>query len=176
MDQFLGQLLLVPYSFAPRGWAFCQGQLVPISQNTALFSLLGTQYGGDGRSSFALPNLMGMVPTGVGTGAGLPAVLQGQTGGEPSVLLNSTMMPAHTHQQMGTTSGAGTNLPNGATFGQGLGKGHTIEYYIAPSSSTAQMAGMSLQPVGSGQSHPNLMPSLVMNYIIALQGIFPPRP
>jgi microcystin-dependent protein len=176
MDPFLGQLLLVPYNFAPRGYAFCQGQLLPIAQNTALFSLLGTQYGGDGRSTFALPNLQGSIAIGQGTSS-VGQYTQGQTGGEQHHTLIQGEMALHAHTQQGTSAGAGTDSPAGGTFGSGVGRGKAIEYYVAgpPSPNLATLNATSLGVAGNGQPHANNMPGLGLNYIIALQGIFPSR-
>jgi microcystin-dependent protein len=200
-EPFLGQIMLVPYNFAPRGWAFCNGQLLPIAQNTALFSLLGTTYGGDGRTTFALPDLRGRVPISSGQGPGLEDYDPGQTGGFESVTLTTGEMPAHTHllnphthqapahthQVTALTDSASTgiptnNLPASASRGTNL--------YAPPSVNTTTMApaivqsGGALdttqaqpliQPVGSSQPFDNRMPFLTLNYCIALEGIFPSR-
>jgi microcystin-dependent protein len=175
-EVFIGQLMLVPYNFAPRGFAFCQGQLLPISQNTALFSLLGTYYGGDGRSTFALPNLQGTIPIGMGQGPGQPLYSLGQTGGESSVTLSVSQIPQHTHIHQATSTAAASYSPTGATFAPGGGRGHAVPYYIAPNAGTlAPMNSAAVASVGGNQPHSNLQPYLSLNWVIALQGIFPPR-
>jgi len=166
--------MLVAFNFAPQGFALCNGQTLPISQNTALFSLLGTQYGGDGRTTFALPNLQGIMPIGYGNGSG--GYVMGQTAGETSVTLNTSQLPAHTHTHQGSTAAATTASPSGEAFGQGGGRGHSISYYVAPNASTqATMASGALALSGGTQAHTNMMPLLTMYYVIALQGIFPAR-
>jgi microcystin-dependent protein len=154
----------------------CNGQLLPISQNTALFSLLGTNFGGNGISTFALPNLQGSMPIGYGQGPGLPQYIIGETGGEQNVTLLTSQMPSHTHQHQGTTAIQATEVPTGATFGES-GRSHPSVYYVAaPTPSTsAPMSPTELGIVGGSQAHPNMMPYLVMTYVIALQGQFPPR-
>ena len=175
-DQFVGQLLLVPYNFPPQGWAFCQGQLLPISQNTALFSLLGTFYGGNGTSNFALPNLQGMMPIGIGNQSGNYSI--GQTGGEQNVTLIAGQLPAHSHVHAGTTVLPTSSSPSATAFAQGGGgRGHAFSYYVAPpvAGTLATMSSTCLALNGSGQAHSNMMPSLVLNYIISLVGIYPSR-
>jgi microcystin-dependent protein len=176
-DQYVGQILLVPYNFAPAGFAFCQGQLLPISQNTALFSLLGTNYGGDGKSTFGLPNLQNSIPIGMGSGPGLSQYSVGETGGTDTVTLISSQIPSHLHQHQGTSVSASSGSPAGATFGPGGPRGHALSYYTAaPTPSTlATMNANALALTGGSQPHSNMMPYLVMNYVIALQGVFPPR-
>jgi microcystin-dependent protein len=172
---WLGQIDLVAFNFAPVGWALCQGQLLPISQNTALFSLLGTYFGGDGRSTFGLPNLQGVMPIGAGQGPGLPNYSIGETGGEVSVTLLMQQMASHNHNHMGTTATAGSSSPGGLTFAQG-DRAHALDYYTpAPGNNRALMSQQALSLVGGNQAHPNMMPYLTMNYIIALRGDFPPR-
>lgn len=151
-EPFVGEIRVFPFNFAPRGWALCNGQLLPISQNTALFSLLGTFYGGDGRTTFALPNLQGTTAIGTGQGPGLSPVVIGESGGASTVTLLESQLPAHRH----THSGAGTtNRP-------------------APGLLPAD--GSALTPAAfSPQPHENMPPYLVANYCIALQGIYPPR-
>jgi microcystin-dependent protein len=176
-DQYLGQLLLVPYNFAPAGYAFCQGQLLPISQNTALFSLLGTNFGGNGTSTFALPNLQGCMPIGTGQGPGQPSYFIGQTGGETSVTLLTTQLPTHTHVHQATSTAASSYSPAAAAFAPGGGRGHAVPYYIAaPGSGTlAPLNASSVQATGGSQAHSNLQPYLTLNWVIALQGVYPPR-
>ncbi|HXN45394.1 MAG TPA: tail fiber protein [Bryobacteraceae bacterium] len=167
-DQFVAEIRIFGFTFAPVGWALCQGQIMAISQNTAVFSLVGTFYGGNGSSNFALPNLQGMVPIDQGNGPGLTPRTVGETGGSTTVTL--TAVPPHTHT-------AACNTANGDDYGPGNDVWATDaaggnEYATA---SSGQMNAASLAPVGAGQAHNNLQPYLSMNYCIALQGIFPPR-
>jgi microcystin-dependent protein len=173
MDPFVAEIRIFPFNFAPQGWAFCNGQLLPLSQNTALFSLLGTTYGGDGKSNFALPNLQGSVPLHVGgtqPGPGLSTYDLGQTGGTDAVTLLTTETPSHTHSVTAQTVDQGDNrIP-----GPSLNLGNTQMYSNAASASaTLDPSAVSL--VGGGQPHNNLMPYLTLNFCIALQGVFPPR-
>jgi microcystin-dependent protein len=172
MDPFVAEIRIFPFNFAPTGWAFCDGQLLPISQNTALFSLLGTTYGGDGRSTFGLPNLQGSVPVHVGgaqPGPGLSIYDLGQTGGSAAVTLLATETPSHTHSVMAQTIDQGDNrIPSPS-----LNLGNTQIYSSAAPTATLDSTAVSV--VGGGQPHNNLMPYLTLNFNIALQGIFPPR-
>ena len=176
MEAFLGQIQVVPYNFAPANWALCNGQLLSISQNTALFSLLGTQYGGDGRQTFALPNFQSYVVLGSGSGPGLSNYVNGEVIGTASCTLIAAEMPAHAHSVEGTTASASSSSPAGNIFGATGGRGHGAAYYVpyVPANNVA-MATAGLGLTGGNQPHNNLMPSLVMNYIIALSGIFPQR-
>ncbi len=167
----VGEVMAVPYNFAPRGWALCQGQLMPIVQNTALFSLLGTQYGGDGRSTFALPDLRGRSAIGSGQGPGLQNYTQGQQGGEESVTVLVTQMPAHTHTAQGTSAVVSSADPTGNVWATQT----RTRVYSASTDNTTMAAG-ALATVGGSQPHDNLSPYLTLNYVIALQGIFPSRP
>jgi microcystin-dependent protein len=165
---FLGEIILLACNFPPRGYAFCQGQLLPLSQNTALFALLGTTYGGDGRTNFALPNLQGRVPIGAGQGPGLSLYDLGQAGGEEGTILTPAQMPAHTHAQAYSTALGTVGSPEGtylASNASGLAQYETT--------GTGSMAATG--SAGSGQAHNNMQPYLALNYCIALQGIFPPR-
>ncbi|HSM88281.1 MAG TPA: tail fiber protein [Candidatus Limnocylindrales bacterium] len=175
-DQFLSEIRIFGGNFAPAGWALCNGQLMPISQNTALFSLLGTTYGGDGRSTFALPNLQGSAPLGAGQGPGLSLRSLGETGGEKTVTLLATEMPSHTHIAQADPSGGGSAVPTNNTWGASGGRGRPGAPY-APSSagSNVQMSANATAVTGSGLPHNNMPPYLCMTFIIALQGIFPPR-
>lgn len=168
-DAFVAEIRILPCNFAPRGWAFCNGQLLPISQNTALFSLVGTNYGGDGRTTFGLPNLQGRSAVGVGQGPGLSLYDVGQSGGSDAVTLLTPEMPAHGHT-LNATASATTGNPAGAALAPPAGG--QLEYRMP--GNIAPMAGDSLVPVG-GAPHNNLQPYLVLNFCIALQGIFPPR-
>jgi microcystin-dependent protein len=169
---YLGSLMLVPYNFAPLGFALCQGQLMSISQNTALFSLLGTQFGGDGRSTFGLPNLQGSLAIGKGQGPGLQDYVMGETGGSPSVTLIGSTVPQHNH----------TVLAGKLTGDLDVPVGHALAASTAPqiynnstTPSLTPMSPQSLNPVGGSLPHNNMMPYLGLQWIIALQGIFPPR-
>jgi microcystin-dependent protein len=157
-------------NFAPSGWALCNGQVLPISQNTALFSLLGTTYGGDGKTNFALPNLQGMSPTGQGDGAGLAPAVLGEAGGAATVTLTTSQIPAHTHRAVGAAHAGSSPSPAGSTWAK-----EGRELYTSATSAPTEMAAGALASEGGGQPHNNLPPYLVVTFIIALQGIFPPR-
>ena len=165
---FLGTIRLVGFNFAPVDWALCQGQLLPISQNSALFSLLGTYFGGDGQQNFALPDLRGRVAISQGQGPGLSNYTQGQTGGVETVTLNSAQAPAHTHTLMAATNATGNNPGPGLALGTPAA---AVRMYGA--SSPTPLAPASIGPFGSGLAHENRQPYLGLNYIIALAGIFP---
>ena len=171
-DQFLAEIRLFTGNYVPTGWAACEGQILPISQNTALFALLGTQYGGDGKSTFALPNLRQRAPMGVGHGDGLSERFQGEAGGQASVTLGAAQMPAHGHAMQASGSAATTTSPNGNTLAVSVSP---TPPYIGPAPlhpmGSAVMGGAG----GGGQAHNNVQPYLELNFIIALQGIFPPR-
>ncbi len=170
-NQFLAEIRIFSGNFAPTGWAQCNGQLMPISQNTALFSLLGTTYGGDGKSTFALPNLQGSAPMQQGQGPGLSLRSLGENEGETAVTLLSTEMPAHNH---GVQAASGTGLgPGGNIWGSGL-KG-TAAFYIPSGAGNVNMSQAAVSFSGGGQPHNNMMPYLGLTFIIALQGIYPPR-
>ena len=169
---FIGSLVLVPYNFAPVNYALCQGQTLPISQNTALFSLLGTTFGGDGKSTFALPNLQGNLAVGAGQAAGLSNYTLGQTGGSPTVTLNPTQVPPHTHAFLAADRPANSASPTGGA----LARPATDLLYTTATTPAVGMNASMVQPAGSGQPHNNVMPSLGLNWIIALQGIYPTRP
>jgi microcystin-dependent protein len=167
MDPFLGEIRLVAFSFAPQGWALCEGQLLPINQNTALFSLLGTMYGGDGRTTFALPDLRGRVPLGAGTGASGTAYAVGESGGEEAVSLAVGQLPSHGHS-VAAAGGAATKSNPSQSFPAGAkayGTTHNVK-----------MSGSMIGKSGSGKPHDNRQPFLGLTFIIALQGIFPSRP
>lgn len=169
MDQFVAEIRIFTGNFPPRGWAFCNGQILPISQNTALFSLLGTTYGGDGKSTFALPDLRDRFPMHPGQGPGLTPRSLGEQGGAASVTLTAAELPAHSH-----TLNAATGAAGGAPEGQLPGKPAAANIYGGTSNPTT-MASAALQPAGGTQAHENRQPYLAVNFIIALQGIFPPR-
>ena len=173
MDPFVAEIRIFAGNFAPKGWAFCNGQLMPISQNTALFSLLGTSYGGDGKSTFALPNLQGCAPlhAGTGPGPGLSERFLGDTGGEQTVTLIESEIPSHTHT-VNCSSGSGTSAtPANSTFGSGA-RGRPAAY---ASGSNVQMSPTATSQTGGSLPHNNMPPYLCLTFIIALQGVFPPR-
>jgi microcystin-dependent protein len=173
-DPFVAEIRIFPFNFPPKGWAFCDGQILPISQNTALFSLLGTTYGGDGKSNFALPNLQGSVPLhvgGSGAGPGLSTYDLGETTGVESVTVLQSEMPAHSHPLNAQTVDQGDNRIPGPALNLA-----NEQIYAPATSDTVQMNGAAISPAGGGQPHNNLMPYLTLNFCIALQGIFPPRP
>jgi microcystin-dependent protein len=169
-ETFLGSIRLVGFNFAPVDWALCQGQLLPISQNTALFSLIGTNFGGDGVQTFALPDLRGRVAISQGQGPGLSNYAQGQAGGFETVTLNSAQVPAHTHTLMAATNATGSNPGPGLALGTPAA---AVKMYGA--SAPTPLASASIGPFGSGTAHENRQPYLGLNYIIALAGIFPAR-
>jgi microcystin-dependent protein len=170
-DPFVAEIRIFPFNFAPRGWAWCDGQLLPISQNTALFSLLGTTYGGDGKSTFALPDLEGRAPMHPGQGPGLSLYDLGQEGGSDTVTLLESEMPSHGHGLRADTIDLGdTNVPSPtANFAQSAGG------TLYQASSNTQLAPNALTPAGSDLPHNNMQPYLTFYFNIALQGVFPPR-
>jgi len=170
-EPFLSELRLFSFGFAPKGWALCNGQLLPINQNQALFSLLGTTYGGDGRVNFALPDLRGRTPIHFG------AHTLGEKAGSEAVTLSQQEMPQHLHFLMGSTANATTPLPSGNVLARGTTAvgGNPINYYTSNVSNVVAMSPASVSTVGGSQPHQNMMPHLVLNYCIALQGIFPSR-
>lgn len=179
MDGFIGQIILVGFNFAPRGWAICAGQLLAIASNTALFSILGTTYGGDGRTTFGLPDLRGRVPVGQGSGPGLSNYSLGQQSGQESVTLISTQIPAHTHTlSASTTSGTSTLPENNFIANSQLeidrGTNREGESFVAPGNVVA-MNGNSITSQGGNQAHENRQPYLGLNYVICLFGVYPPR-
>jgi microcystin-dependent protein len=174
MDPFVAEIRIFPFNFAPLGWAFCDGQILPLSQNTALFSLLGTTYGGDGKSNFALPNLQGCAPMMWGQGQGLSLRDLGEQAGEQALTLIDTEIPGHAHTLQAFV-GRGTNAstPNSAlTISSSQGN-----FVYAPNVPNQQvtMNPSAITIQGAGQPHNNLMPSLTLNFCIALQGVYPPR-
>jgi microcystin-dependent protein len=161
-DPYLSEIRLFSFNFPPKGWAFCNGQLLPINQNQALFSLLGTTYGGDGRANFALPNLQGRVPMHQGNGLAL-----GQGGGETTHTLNLAELPAHNHVVWGSSNTATVTAPAGSYLATSPGN-----VYAPPPGNTSLMPATA-RTVGGSQPHDNMSPYLVLNFCIALQGIFP---
>ncbi|TFI58328.1 phage tail protein [Sphingomonas parva] len=172
-DPFVAEIRVFPFTFAPKAWAFCDGQILPISQNTALFSLLGTTYGGDGKSTFALPNLQGSAAMHPGQGQGLSLRDLGETGGSETVTLLVSEMPLHTHtllaanQEDDGNQQVGDNLRVLAKSGNGQAYG--------PPNNLVTMAPEALAPAGGSLPHNNMQPYLTLNFCIALQGVFPPR-
>jgi microcystin-dependent protein len=172
MDPFVAEVRILACNFAPKGWALCNGQLMSISQNTALFSLLGTNYGGDGKATFGLPNFQGSVPIGQGQGPGLTDRTLGETGGSTTVTLLESEMPPHTHTMMAETQPSNSKIPNNT---MAIGRSVGGNAYLAPDPNLGQMATNPINPQGSSLPHNNLMPYLTLNFCIALQGVFPPR-
>lgn len=171
MDPFVAEIRIFPFNFAPKGWAWCDGQLLPLSQNTALFSLLGTTYGGDGKSNFALPDLQGRAPMHPGQGPGLSLHDLGETGGTDTVTLLESEIPSHSHTaRADAIDPADTNVPS-STASLALSTGGQLYQ----SSSNTQLGTQALQQVGGDQPHNNLQPYLTFYFNIALQGVFPPR-
>jgi microcystin-dependent protein len=166
-DPFLGQISLVGFTFAPRGFAQCNGQLFPINQNQALFALLGTTYGGNGVNNFALPNLQGRAPVHAGN------IVQGQSGGEEGHTLLSSEVPSHTHNLMGSTNAATSTTPAGNVLAAKAAVKGTSVY--SPGPANQSLAPTAVANAGGGQAHSNLQPMLTILFIIALQGIFPSR-
>ncbi|HSE31385.1 MAG TPA: tail fiber protein [Pyrinomonadaceae bacterium] len=171
-DQFVAEIRIFPFNFPPTGWAFCDGQLMPISQNTALFALLGTTYGGDGKSTFALPDMQGNAPMQPGQGQGLSLRDLGEIGGSESITLLVSEIPLHTHALMAAASDpAESNVcTNFALARSKNGNAYTNQLTIA------QMATQGLPSAGGSLPHNNMQPYLTLNFCIALQGIFPQRP
>jgi microcystin-dependent protein len=178
-DQFVGEIRVFPFTFAPTGWALCNGQLLPISQNTALFSLLGTTYGGDGRSTFGLPDLRGRAPLHPGQGPGLTPRQLGEMGGAESVVLTESQLPAHTHDVRvagANDASSATPTPSGlTTFGVSQARATSTGYVTVAGQAAVAMSPAAVLPSGQSLAHNNMPPFLTFNFCIALQGIFPPR-
>lgn len=170
---FVAEIRIFGFNFAPKGWAFCDGQLLPISQNTALFSLLGTTYGGDGKSNFALPNFQGNVPVHAGQGSGLSLYDLGETTGSETVTLLQTEMPIHNHTAQ-TAPGGGQPTPV-APNAWGTGLKTSTGTYAPSDGNNAAMNPLAIGLTGSSFPHNNMQPYLTLNFCIAMQGIFPPR-
>jgi microcystin-dependent protein len=170
-DPFLGNITMFGGNFAPRGWAFCSGQLLPIAQNTALFSLLGTTYGGDGRTTFALPEMRGRLPVHQGSGPGLSPRALGARFGEETVLLTENDLGSHTHS-FRVSSSEGTTSSGSNPF---VGVSPNMRFYRPAASTDTTFNAASVNNTGGNQPHANIMPFLCINFIIALQGIFPSR-
>ena len=170
-DPFVAEIRIFPFNFAPHGWAWCDGQLMPLSQNTALFSLLGTTYGGNGKSNFALPDLQGRAPMHPGQGPGLSLHDLGETGGSETVSLLESEIPAHTHPLRADTQDPGDNF--GPSPMMTMGRANV--YQSTTNSNLVTMAAEMLAPAGGDQPHNNMQPYLTFYFCIALQGVFPPR-
>ena len=171
-DPFLGEITMVGFNFAPRGWALCDGQLLPISQNTALFALLGTTYGGDGRTSFGLPDLRGRVPVHSGYGPGLSDRRLGEKSGAETVGLSQNQLPAHSHSLVCKNVQGNQPIPGGHSIA-GDGTGMTADYHDQPPDTA--MHASSIGNTGGNQAHANMQPYLCLNFCIALMGLFPSR-
>jgi len=170
-DPFLAEIRIFPYNFAPQGWAMCDGQLLPISQNTALFALLGTTYGGDGKSTFALPDLRGRAAMHPGQGNGLSPHALGEAGGSEMVTLSEAQMPAHSHSMMAQSNPANSKLPTANV----LARPARGMPYAPASGNVIAMATQALAPEGGAAPHNNMMPYLTFSFCIALLGDFPPH-
>ena len=171
-DPFVAEIRIFPFNFAPKGWAFCDGQLLPISQNTALFSLLGTMYGGDGKSTFGLPNMQGNAAMMWGQGPGLSLYDEGQMGGSQTVTLLVSEIPVHTHTMQAFALAADLKEPQAGAV---LTRTQNGALYNTTISNIVQMASQGLTSAGGSLPHNNMMPSLSLNFCIALQGVYPPR-
>jgi microcystin-dependent protein len=169
-EPFVGEIRMFAGNYAPRGWAYCDGQLLAVSQNDALFSLLGTIYGGDGRTTFALPDLRGRIPIHAGAGPGLTNRSLGARGGAEKVTLTTNQLPAHSHPFQGTEQLGNTPNPSG----NALAKSTTADAYINEAPSAA-MSPSAVTATGGGQSHDNMQPYLAIHFIIALWGVYPSR-
>lgn len=169
-EPYIGEIRMFAGNFAPRGWAFCDGQLLAVSQNDALFSLFGTIYGGDGRTTFGLPDLRGRVPIHAGSGPGLSPRRLGSRGGAESVTITDAQLPAHTHQ----LNASGDLAGRGNAQGNVLAKSGNLDLYSGDAPNTA-LASQAVTAAGSTQAHTNLMPFLAVHFIVALVGIYPSR-
>jgi microcystin-dependent protein len=173
-DPFVAEIRIFPFNFPPKGWAFCDGQLMPLSQNTALFALLGTYYGGDGKSTFALPNLQGGVPMQTGQGSGLSQRFLGEMSGSETITLLESEMPAHTHFVGAQNNPLGGVAQPAATAT--LNRPASGNLFNLANPVPTPMAFQELTPAGGSLPHNNMQPYLTLNFCIALQGVFPPRP
>ena len=177
-DPYLGQIILFAGNFAPRGWAFCNGQILQIGPNTALFSILGTTYGGDGQTTFALPDLRGRVPVGLGQGPGLSNVSLGEMAGEPVHTLMNDEMPMHNHPAQGqikATDGGGNSAAPGGNFPAASTARDSIYSNVADTTMNTYASQVTVDAAGGSQPHNNMQPYLGLNYIIALEGVYPTR-
>lgn len=171
MDPFVAEIRILPTNFAPHGWAFCNGQLLPLSQNTALFSLLGTTYGGNGQSTFALPDMQGNAPMHPGQGPGLSLHDLGETGGSEVVTLLESEIPSHSHTLLAANDFGDVNVPTGNALGRSTG----AAVYGASGPPLVSLNASTVAPAGGDQPHNNRQPYLALNFCIALQGVYPPR-
>jgi microcystin-dependent protein len=169
-EPFIGEIRIWGLNFAPQGWAFADGQLLPISQNTALFSLFGTTYGGDGRTTFGLPNLQGRAPMHPGDGPGLTTRRLGETGGVETVTLTDAQMPNHTHTLRASTALGDEPAPGGHTLARAVGS-----YQSDSTSNLVSLSSGAIPSAGGSQPHGNMQPFLTLRFCIALVGIYPPR-
>ena len=178
-NPFVAEIRIFPFNFPPKGWAFCNGQILPLSQNTALFSLLGTTYGGDGKSNFALPNLQGNAPMHPGQGPGLSLHDLGETGGSQMITLLQSEMASHSHVPMASTTVGTQPAPGPGNVWAAApagGHGHPADLQIySTSNPNATMNIGAVMPAGGSQPHNNMQPYLTLNFCIALQGVYPPR-
>lgn len=172
-DPFVAEIRIVPFNFAPRGWAFCSGQILPISQNTALFSLLGTTYGGDGKSTFALPNFVDRAPMHSGQGPGLSYHDLGETGGSATVTLSTSELPSHSHSVNSKSTAGNLSSPVGNIWAGGAGR--TPPPLYQNGAPNVDMNSAAVGVAGGSSPHNNQQPYLGLSFIIALQGVFPPR-
>ncbi len=172
-DPFLAEIRIFPFNFAPRGWAWCDGQILPLAQNTALFSLLGTTYGGNGASNFALPDLQGRAAMHPGQGPGLSLYDLGEAGGTETVTLLESEIPSHAHGARASNVAATLSSPEGTHIA--LARRNGAQFQSNASANLAQLAPESLAPAGGDQPHNNMQPYLTFYFCIALQGVFPPR-
>src|SRR5690606_10934146 len=173
-DPFVAEIRIFPFNFVPKGWAWCNGDLLPLSQNTALFSLLGTTYGGNGKSNFALPDLQGRVPIHPGQGPGLSLRDLGQAGGSATVSLIETELPTHTHRAYASSDEGTSSSPEGHTWAIPR-YGRDVERMYHRGEPNTRLNGAALAATGGDQPHNNLPPYLAFYFCIALQGVFPPR-
>ena len=171
-DPFVAEIRIFPFNFAPNGWAWCDGQLLPIRQNTALFALLGTTYGGDGKNNFALPDLQGRASMHPGQGPGLSLHVLGEPGGSETVTLLESEIPVHTHALMAQPAPANRTNPAGNSIARASAG---TPYASAPPRPPVNLAAVAIAPAGGDAPHNNLMPYLTFYFCIALQGVFPPR-
>lgn len=172
-DPFIGEIRLFGFNFPPQGWAQCDGQLLPISQNTALFSILGTTYGGNGKTTFALPNLQGQAPLQAGQGPGLTLRDLGESGGEAEVSLLAAEMPAHAHTAAASSTKADQTDPTNNVWATGVSPARVPNFYAT--GADVAMSNQAIGVAGGDQPHNNMPPYLVLNFCICLQGVYPSR-
>jgi microcystin-dependent protein len=172
---FLGQIMMAGFNFAPRGFAQCNGQLLAVNQNQALFSLLGTQYGGNGTTNFALPDMRGRTSLGSGNAGGQGTITVGQTGGVENVTLLPAHLPTHTHAMNASTTAGDNRLPATRVFSTSTNSEQTSMLYAASGGATVVMNQQSVASAGGSQSHTNMQPDTTINFCIALAGIYPTR-